>query len=291
MSKTIKVCPNCDKPVYFQRNKDKKFKCYVCDEWFEQVVERERGTGWDNERKRKTYITDSELITKKELIERIDNLKSKNRHHNLKYQALIAFLYLTAARVEEVVGLIKRVSGETKEQRKVQVRGAEAIRINQITFENLNDEPFMVVNNMPTLKRKLKSKDAYGKEINRIPTRTTGIWIRDDKELASYIKSYIDSLREINPMLPLFKMTYQRAWQISSMIQILPEKNAFNHYWRHLRLSHLAGNYGFTDMQLQQYVGWANTNMAGKYVHLDWRSLGKVMIYGGKKNENNITRI
>lgn len=280
----IKVCPECNRPVYFKSiNQSSKnynsYKCYNCNKWIEKPIERIRNQKyWHDIKRKKTHIENADLIRKEQLIEQLKNLKETGV--KLRNQALISMLYLTASRVEEIVGFVNQITRETI---------MPPLKVGQVRWDNFDGEEFMIIDNVPTLKRKLKGKDAYGKEIKRIPTRTIGVLVRDEKVMVDYIKAHwkiVSATESILPDItrPMFKMSYQNAWRISSSIE-LPNRKAFNHYWRHLRLSHLASDYGFTDMQLQQYVNWANTNMATKYVHLDWRSLGKLMIYSSRQKD------
>jgi len=279
----VRRCDVCSKGVYYFKKNDNPnhnlYKCYHCKQWVTTTESPRDNVYWPNDRKKKTHIDVMDLISKKQLLDKLSTMKDcKNI---MKYKALISFLYLTASRVEEVVGLVNQHTRDMI---------VEPLRISQVSFETEGGQDFMVIKNIPSLKRKINKKDAFGNDQGLIPRRTVGVLIKDERELVKYIQDYLLLVEEKNTGLPLFKMSYQWAWAISSRIAINEEKNAFNHYWRHLRLSHLAEHYGFTDMQLQQYVGWANTNMASKYVHLDWRSLGRTMASHSleeKKNESN----
>ncbi len=85
----------------------------------------------------------------------------------------------------------------------------------------------MVIKNIPSLKRKINKKDAFGNDQGLIPRRTVGVLIKDERELVKYIQDYLLLVEEKNTGLPLFKMSYQWAWAISSRIAINEEKNSF----------------------------------------------------------------
>ncbi len=257
----IKACPKCHKPIYFKRMGG-KYKCYGCGDLINEVdVEvRVKKNSWSGTGK-KRILTDDDIITRNELLSKISIMKGDKR---LMKQALVSFLYLTAARVEEVVGMINHKLS-TKGKR---VYTVEPVKKNQLSFKELDDEDYLVIERMPVLKRRTKD--------GRPPRRNVPIYVNNDKEFIEYIQRYIqDKDREGI----LFNMTYQRAWQISNEIILdnFKKDKGFNHYWRHLRLTHLAEDYGFQDLDLQQYVGWANTLMASKYTHLNWQALAMKM--------------
>lgn len=250
----IKVCPECDKPIYF-KDRAGHYHCYYCNTLTDNPSQRKRLREYDN-RKDKRSIGDEDIITRNQLLTKLRQIKGEKKVMN---QALISFLYLTAARIEEVVGLVNQVT------RKLII---QPVKKNQITFKELDDKQYMVIERMPVYKRKLKD--------GNIPRRNVPIFIDNDLEFVDYIKQYI-SVKEDDEIL--FKMSYQRAWQISNEIILdeVSQDRAFNHYWRHLRLTHLAEDYGLQDLDLQQFVGWANTLMAAKYTHLNWQALAGKM--------------
>ena len=244
----IKACPKCDRPIYYE-TKDGRYKCYGCGDLInrDDVKLRFKINEWSGTGS-KRILTDDDIITRNELLSKISIMKGDKR---LMKQALVSFLYLTAARVEEVVGMINHKLS-TKGKR---VYTVEPVKKNQLSFKELDDEDYLVIERMPVLKRRTKD--------GRPPRRNVPIYVDNDKEFIEYIRRYIQD-KDMEDIL--FNMTYQRAWQISNEIIIdkLKESRGFNHYWRHLRLTHFAEDYGFQDLELQQYVGWENTLMASK---------------------------
>ncbi len=249
----INACPECNKPLYFKNDKG-LYKCYYCKHETKEPVIRNRLKDI-SKRNKKRVISDNDIISRNELLHKIKTIGGLKFTMN---RALISLLYLTAARVEEVVGLVNQKT------RKIVIN---PMKVNQIVFKELNGVDYMIIERLPVYKRRLRD--------NKPPRRNVPIYVANDIHFIKYIKDYIKSK---DPDDFLFKMSYQRAWQISNRI-IIDEngRKGFNHYWRHLRLTHLVEDYGFTDLELQQFVGWSNTLMASKYTHLNWQSLANKM--------------
>lgn len=276
INNNINVCPHCDKPIYFTNKANEGlYKCYNCKIWVipnnRPYKEIKKGKSWgDVKRRRKTFISDEDLMGRQEFIDRLKAYKITNRLTEMRNKALIAFLYLTAARIEEVVGMIDQNTRE---------RITEPITLAQLEYNLMNNEKYLVINRMRVLKRRPKIDDE-GRE--KVVLRKVPVLIKDEEYPVECIEKYIKSLVYRTLDTPLFNMTYQRAWQISCEFG-----GKFNHYWRHLRLSHLVDMYGFSDLELQQYVSWSSTTMASKYTHLNWSSIAKKMSI----NSNAITQL
>lgn len=48
-----------------------------------------------------------------------------------------------------------------------------------------------------------------------------------------------------------------------------------NHYWRHVRCSHLKVLHGYDDGMLQKFIGWSDSRMAARYTHLDIEDMAR----------------
>lgn len=299
----INVCPDCDKAVYYvssdRKNPKapKKWKCYYCNMWFDTPKVRPRlDSHWKPDRKhkrKKEIIQDINLITKKELVKQLAEMSTnypKIKSRLLRNQAYIAFLYLTAARVQEVLGLRNYYT---------RLIVYPPILKKQISYKEIQGKDCMVIENMPVYKRKLQQ--------GNVPLRNCVIIIEHEKELVKYIQDYIKK-SVLYPNQALFwsntpftmkkgeaspVITYQTGIGIANLIKYplnnmddsTKDRQGFNHYFRHLRLSHLAKNYGFNDTLLRTYVGWADSRMAAKYTHLGVDALAGAMINSGYKPE------
>lgn len=286
LSLTMKVCPNCDKGVYYERidkENDKGrgfgrvYRCYNCNEWIEYVTRERDAKYWKKPRNKKRKISDKELMNKGQLLAQIKQIKFNNYWTKLAIPSdirdkfLISLLYLTAARIEEVVGLVNQ---QTREMI------LPGLRVGDIIEQKYDGIPILLIKDIPILKRKEKGK-------RLIKYRTAAIKVDDDKEFVEHIKAYMKYVEKLHPNQPLIQITYQTGWNISKKIKLPDGNNAFNHYWRHLRLSHLASDYDYNDGQLREYVGWADSKMAAKYVHLSWQHLMDKMIQASGRRKYN----
>lgn len=263
INKYILACPDCDRPIYYISKKTNLTKCYNCIKWVDNPIKRKYKDRYNNLNitHKKRFINDNEIISKQALIGQLQKYKSKDIKKDL---AFISLLYLTAGRVEEIVGLIRYRYYKDKERDVMII--TEPIKRHQIEFAQLHDEDYMLINQIPTLKRKLEN--------NQIPLRNIPVYIKNERFFVNCIKEYIKNMSFESS---LFNFTPAKAWTICHNIRTKNGNPAFNHYFRHLRLSHLAKDYGFQSLDLQQFVNWANAMMAGKYIHFNWQTLAKKM--------------
>ena len=151
-------------------------------------------------------------------------------------QVLFVLLYLTGARLNEILDLKKA----------------------QIKEEDKHGKKFLVIYNVVTLKR-------GDRKFRRID-------IRIDKEqvFVSSIISWINGLNEESYVFydKRFKtenipIKRSRAWQI-----IRNKTGLFPHFLRHIRLTHLVQDYGFGGYELQKFTGWKKLTTGENYVDL-----------------------
>lgn len=177
------------------------------------------------------------------ILRRFEILNKIRLLDNLRDQALISFLYLTAARISEVVPFIKEKSKTQLER--VVVSGG--IKRGQIEFVDST----IYITEVRSLKRKTAGHS----------NRTIPIVINEiEQPFIEILQSYLKTLDENDELFPI---TRQRS------SQILEKVGLFNHYLRHLRLSHLSVDYNLSAAELQKYVNWATSFTSDYYVRLN----------------------
>lgn len=164
--------------------------------------------------------------------ELLSRMRQAGSHRN---KALIALLYITGARVEEVVKY--NVKGELK---------GRPILKKQIEIQ----EEQMVVRGVRCLKTK-----------NDLKRRSIPVVFKQVEQ--PFINVFLGYIKDIDDDSPLFNITRQRAYQILSRVGL------FCHWLRHSRITHLVVDYGFSESQLVKFTGWSDGRVAVQYTHLN----------------------
>lgn len=181
------------------------------------------------------------IPTREELLEKFRAIEEP------RDRALVCFLFLTAARIREAL---------------------------IITRKQIRREGKYYVIRLPTEKKhvilkKITLSDGHKKfkVARRLEVRDVPINIERDRDFIALMSPWIKS-RSPNGSLWGFK-TRQRAWQI------LGKYGLFPHLLRHARITYLVTVRGFTDQELVQFIGWANSEPAKYYVHMRWQDIAK----------------
>ena len=230
---------------------------------------------------KKRKIDALDIIPKPELLAMIHSINSSTK---VRDKALVAFVYLTGARISEILGTIKCSSKYKKsdiskgtpykireplkrEEYKVEPLKKESVEVN---FE----DDIIRVYNVICLKRKFENI-----------RRTIPIIISQERPFVDIFLKYYNTLEDGQP---LFKINRQRAWQImnKNMVKKIDGKEVrlFNHFMIHERCSHLAAQKNFNPLDLQKFRGWRNTSQASVYAHLNTEDLANKM--RGSKSES-----
>lgn len=233
------TCLNCE----ISRNDLKKI--WVCPKCKEVALENERCPKCNQ--KQKTSVKEKPIISRNELIHKLKQIKEKEwtnpfmpSKRNMQ-TAFISLLYLTGARVSELCFTIRK---------------------RDIDIQMINDKPFLIIYNIPTLKKKIKGKNP----------RTIPINIEKEKELIDFI---LDYLNELNPQDILFPFGRRNGYLI---IYRHFGKEYHPHYFRHLRLTHLVQLYNFDALSLQNFTNWSSIQSSYWYISLGIKDLAQKML-------------
>ena len=185
----------------------------------------------------KSKVYGQQIISRNELeyhISMVNTIKAT------RDKALLAFLFLTGARISEIV---------------------RSIRKYDLNIEMHKSEKFLVIYNVKCLKRKP----------GNIATRNIPINIEREKQFLKFVFAYT---KELKPEEYLFKFSRQAAYNVVRKFR----DELFPHYFRHLRLTDLTTLYGFNSAELRQFTGWTDDKPAAHYVHLNWRDTADKML-------------
>jgi site-specific recombinase XerD len=182
-----------------------------------------------------------------EVADAIPSLTPSKYPYKIRDRALFCLLYLTGARIGEIVKRVKK-------------KDFELIK--------MQDKSFLVV-------------ELYTEKNRKHPIRIVPISMDKESALANYVLDYLNGLKSEDV---LFNFTIQRSWQIIRHVfkrykRVYRNKfmNA-NHFLRHCRLTHLVTVYDFSDQHLVRFAGWSNSIPAVIYSHLRWKDLAKKMM-------------
>lgn len=196
-----------------------------------------RGVGLKSGKKRRVP-NDLPLYSPDEVLKKIKGLPEQ------KFRAFAAFLYLSGARIREVLGhKEKGLKGFCpKQYRKVYEDGVE----------------LRVFREMWTLKRR-------GGKVLR---RSIPVVVGREREFVRIVDDWMDSR---DPSVPAFGFSRQYGWLI------IREMGMFPHFLRHLRNTHLVTEYGYNSSLLKNFNGWSDEKPASVYVHLGFDDLLRQM--------------
>jgi len=202
----------------------------------------------------------------------------------LKERAFVAFVYVTGARVSEVVRHYKEKNLNRKVTKTIQDEDGYLKKITEnspITERKLVGEPiikeqiffennFMIVKNVRSLKRRSKTM-----------IRTIPILLDKEDKFIQIVKDYINTLDEKDP---LFDFTRVTGWRIMNKIGL------YTHHLRHMRATKLAEIYDFDSFQLQQFFNWSTSKPGDTYVHLTAKALKNKMLKIKEVEQNELDK-
>ncbi len=184
---------------------------------------------------------DLPILTRDDLLARVKLLSE------MRDQAFISVLYLTGARISEIVGQKKK--------------GKKGFLVRQYRTEEKNGNEYRIFVGILTLKRREVFRRSIPVNVNR------------EREFVFYIDQWMQACPG---NLPVFNFSRVFGWQITNKVGVFP------HFLRHLRNTHLVQNYGFNSSQLKTFNGWSDEKPASTYVHLGYHDLLKKMEESGR---------
>ncbi len=153
---------------------------------------------------------------------------------DLRLRALFCILYLTGARINEVLRSLKK----------------DDIDILDVEKDGKKRQIMLV-----TLRNEKNKQRKYKK----IP-----VPVDKERELITYFLDYVDSIEED----VLFNFTEQNAWK-----QMIKKIGVNPHFLRHIRLTHLVTEYDFNEYLLGMFAGWTDIRPAKHYMELKWKDI------------------
>ncbi len=222
------------------------------------------GNPWKVARKLKQEKA-AEFLTPEDIYNKLD------KFDNIRDKCLFVILYITAARIEEVVrrkvirwgkknvrlinhGKSKNASIQDYTKKRI-LREEPGMVRSDITIEKFGDRKVLLfrIRNL-----KNKQKDSTTKLIP-FPLDT-----EINKKFARVITLYYPTLYADEELFPIGS---RRAEQIIA-------KAGFNpHFIRSCRLTHLVRYHNFSDQKLKAFAGWTDSRPAKHYIKIRWEDL------------------
>lgn len=187
---------------------------------------------WKNQKK----LQREDIPSKEEIYEKIKSIKL------LKWKALFSLLYLTSARIGEVL---------------------------KVTIPE--DFSILEKNGRRILLVTLYNEKNKRRKIKKIPLLAVN---ENERLLINYIIEYVNRFGEKRK--PLWDISHQRVWK-----KCLKYLGMNPHWLRHLRLTHLVTDYNFNEHELKMFAGWTDTRPAAAYIEMRWMDILKKLEQNG----------
>jgi len=226
-------CPECDRFMETWKTREGyKAKCRHCqDTYYTKGLTPTIKNPDYHKRSLKSMDSIQATLSKEIALEVIESCDK------LRIQALMAVLYITGARISEVVNY-------RNPKTKVKDKGIKKF---QFTDEIHEGKPVFWVKGIRILKQRTKIP----------PIRSVPISYKQDGEFIHYIKEYIKHLDKDEP---LFNFSRVFAWmEIKDYADLSP------HLFRDLRVLDLDKYYKMSAVKKQKFIGWKKLDMLLEY--------------------------
>jgi len=312
---TILCCPSCRYRITIYHNyRLNGYFCYNCGnknfkpitrkkEYFRDIIgsKKKRDLKFDAQgnkiitmvdnpirRFHRRGFADRDVMTRQQILT-ILNEKYEDAYNlrpiDVRNAALLACLFETGCRIEELVGVPKYAIGSDGKQHSIKDKyEVEPVKRNQISIETINvdgkDVDFFCARRLPVLKR--RESKTIDKEtstlVRAMVQRNVIVPVNMEKDFIFFINRY---LQHINiPEQFLFPMRASNAYKI--VYRYFGRK--YCHIFRHWRASDLASSiYNLNSIQMKHFFGWASETQAQKYIHLQDTDLMKSMLRQSQK--------
>lgn len=247
-------CPTCLNKKLYHSKAQQLYICQNCGNKTEQP----KDTGIIKKPSKKRNLRDDQFWSRQKVL-RILSLNLKDIiAPKIRYRdcALVALLFLTGARISELVGTKNRdIKGAYK---------VEPLRRHQIEIGTQAGIKIIMIRDIPILKKKLKERQTLaGDYVSGYPLRTVKLPYDAEKDFIWYIEKYLDMIPN-DPDYILFPIGKGRALQI--MYRYFGR--TFNHFWRHCRATDVSSYYGFSQIATKLFFKWSSTQQAERYTHI-----------------------
>lgn len=201
---------------------------------------------------RHNELINSPIPSIEELVELLLNLKNK------KFASFLALVYLSGARVSEIIrykDYKTGIEGAGIKRKDIYIdKDSGLIELGEVTG------PKVIVIRTKVLKiplSKIKRNPSLGWKHSYIDCQDKRYF-----PLVKLIDDYMEDMNDQSQEAELFTFSYQ---YVSKELSRLLKWNV--HYLRHMRAAHLVRYHDFKDTDLRLFFGWISGDMPSRYTH------------------------
>lgn len=263
-------CPDCKRKILLDRDY-KREKCMFRCNWCAKFFTKPYLKSYTFRKKRK--VSNEEIWNRKQLIKVINNYRNNKEilsTYDLRNMALVSALFLTGARISEILGIPREGRSEIKEVYEEKHWLSKPLTKGDIELT----EKLIRFNNLNVLKKKLKRRLSFkGFEVKTNKYRDVALPTEYETFFVELLLDYIKKLPD-NEDYIIFNIGRERAWQIIRT----QFEDTFCHFFRHIRASDLSKFYELSEASINRFFEWApKSGNAGRYIHVKGDEILAVM--------------